>query len=395
MSGPILYVLKRFPRLSETFVLRELLGLEARGKRILIDSLLPPEGGPRHEDVGRLRAEVRYLPRRPRLSRRGVFVAHVGLALRRPARWARLAMAARREGTWRRFLQGGLAAARARREGARHIHAHFATAATEVAAVAGALADVRVSVTAHAKDIYQRENAALLERRLRRVDVVVTVSEHNVRHLRGLLPGIRVVHVPNGVTLPPPVRRDPSGPLLCVARLVPKKGVDVLLEALAILGRDHPDLRAEIVGGGDLAGELEEKADALALGGRVRFLGPVPWEEVEAAYGRCSMLVLPCRIAPDGDRDGMPTALTEAAARGLPIVSTDVAGIPELVRHGDTGLLVPPEDAEALAAAISKLLHDPGLADGLGASARSLVAQRFDPNRSLDSLLRIFEGRLP
>jgi hypothetical protein len=123
--APVLYVLKRFPRLSETFVLRELLELEAQGERILIDALLPPEGGPAHAEVARLRAPVRYLPRRARLRQPPVAQAHLRVGLRSPLVWVRLAARARRHGIWRRFVQAGLTADRARREGARHLHAHL------------------------------------------------------------------------------------------------------------------------------------------------------------------------------------------------------------------------------------------------------------------------------
>jgi glycosyltransferase involved in cell wall biosynthesis len=104
------------------------------------------------------------------------------------------------------------------------------------------------------------------------------------------------------------------------------------------------------------------------------------------------MVVLPCRVAEDGDRDGMPTVLTEALARGLPVVSTTVVGIGELVRHGETGLLVPPDDPAALADAIEALRRDRGLARRLGGAGRELVAERFDPERSARLLQHVFEG---
>ncbi|HYT81699.1 MAG TPA: hypothetical protein VEQ37_21085, partial [Actinomycetota bacterium] len=144
-ADPVLYVLKRFPRLSETFVLREILSLERLGERILIDSLLAAEGGPRHPDLDRLQAEVRYLPRHPRLSHWPVMRAHLGLAVRGPRLWAGLALRARRAATWRRFLQAGLVADRATRERVRHIHAHFLTAAAEVARDASILTGIPVT----------------------------------------------------------------------------------------------------------------------------------------------------------------------------------------------------------------------------------------------------------
>lgn len=394
-SGPVLYVLKRFPRLSETFVLREMLSLEALGQRILVDSLLAAEEGPRHPDLERLQAEVRYLPRHPRLRDGPVMRAHLGMAVRAPGLWGRLALRARRGTAWRRFLQAGLVADHARRFGVRHIHAHFLTSAAEVARDASMLTHIPVSVTAHAKDIFQADNASLVRTRSLGISALVTVSDYNTRYIQGLIgDGVPIFHVPNGVKVASTMDDRPAGPVLCVARLVPKKGVDLLIEATAMLRSRIPDLQVEIIGGGPMEESLKRLGDTLGVLGRVRFLGPRAWDEVEAAFRRCSMVVLPCRVAQDGDRDGMPTVLTEAMARGLPVVCTSVAGIGELVRHRETGLLVAANDPAALADAIEVLRQDRGLARRLGRAGRELVAERFDPRHSALLLQRVFKGPL-
>jgi glycosyltransferase involved in cell wall biosynthesis len=275
----------------------------------------------------------------------------------------------------------------------RHIHAHFLTAAAEVVQDASILTGIPVSVTAHAKDIFQADNAPLVRARADGTSAVVTVSEYNARYLRGVLGnGLGIHYVPNGVEVAPTWADRPDGPVLCVARLVPKKGVDVLIDATALLASRIPSLQVEIIGDGPIGDSLRKRAEALGVLGRVRFKGPQPWDRVEAAFRRCSMVVLACRIAEDGDRDGMPTVLTEAMARGLPVVSTTVAGIHELVRHGETGLLVRPDDPAALAEAIEILRRDRGLARRLGRAGRELVAERFDPERSAGLLQRLFEG---
>jgi len=393
MRAPVLYVLKRYPRLSETFVVRELVTLESLGEQLLVDALLPPEEGPRHPEAARVAARVRYLPRRPRLRDPALAAAHARLLLRGPRRWLREAVAAARLGLWRRFLQAGLTAERARRSGAGHLHAHFATAASEVAGIAGRLAGLPVTVTAHAKDIFQEANAPELARRLGGVSAVVTVSEHNAAHLATVVPAVPVHHVPNGVALPASAHGPaPGGTVLCVARLVEKKGVDTLLRALAALARAGRATSAEIVGDGPLREQLEALARSLGLGARVRFAGALPFPEVEAAYRRAAMVVLPCRVGGDGDRDGLPTVLLEAMARGLPVVSTDVAGIPELVLDGETGLLVPPDDPDALAAAIERLLHDPDGGRSLGVAGRAWVARTHDPLSAARALQRLFHA---
>lgn len=382
----VLYVLKRYPRLSETFIVRELLGLEAAGARIGIDALLEPEPGAHHPDVADVRASVRYLPRRPKWSRE-VLRAHTAAAARHPVEWIRRATRARHLGEWRRFLQAGLVADRARRGGFRHIHAHFATAAADVARDAAALAGITFSVTAHAKDIFHVDNADRLASRLAGAAAVVTVSDYNVRHLRDELGHPNVHHVPNGLPIPEQIGPTPEGPVLCVARLVPKKGIDVLLHAVA---RTRSECEVEIVGDGPCRADLESLTRQLDLTERVRFRGAVDSTEVAAAYRRAAVVALPCRIDPDGDRDGMPTVLVEAMARGLPVISTDVVGLDELVTSGHDGLLVAPDDASALARAIDEVLDDPALAATMGERARDRVMAEFAPALATAALLNVF-----
>lgn len=394
-GGKVLYVLKRFPRLSETFVLRELLGLEAAGVAVVVDALLPPEPGPCHPELAALRAPVRYLPRHPRLRDRAVLGQHARVAGRHPLRWAALARRAAGDGSWRRFVQAGLVAARIRRDGADHVHAHFATAACEVAAMAAHLAGVTCSVTAHAKDIYHEENAPLLVRRLAGVHAVVTVSGYNAEHLTAVLAATHrpptVHHVRNGVPVGAAADPAASRNVLCVARLVPKKGVDLLVSAAALLAQRHPGLKVDVIGEGPLREALTAQVDRFGLSGKVRLLGAATSADVAAAMARARVVALPCRVDADGDRDGMPTVLVEALARGVPVVSTDVVGIGELVVDGATGLLVPPEDPVALAAALDRLLTDPALAARLGANGRRLVQRAFRPEDSCRALVEVFD----
>ena len=281
-------------------------------------------------------------------------------------------------------------AERVQRENITHIHAHFATAAAEVARDASVLSRVPFTVTAHAKDIFHDDHAPWLRRRLQGASAVVTVSAYNARHLEGVLEGIPVYHVSNGVRVADSARNVPTPRVLCVARLVPKKGIDVLIEATALLRTELPGLRVEVIGGGDLLQDLTACARARGVADRVDFVGPKPYDEVRAAFTRSSMMVLPCRVTAEGDRDGIPTSLVEAMAHGLPVISTVVAGIPEVVRHGETGILVAPDDPLALAAAIAKLADDPHLAATLGIAGRKVVAQRFAPHDSACALRRIW-----
>lgn len=393
----ILYVLKRFPRLSETFVLHEMLGLEAAGDVVGVDALLAPEVGPRHAALAGLAASVRYLPRRPARLDPTVFAAHVRVARRGPHRWLATAVRVRRgrlRGGWRRFAQAALVADRAQRDHFEQIHAHFATAAAEVAVLAGQLSGLPVTVTAHAKDIHHHDNAPLLPIRLSRTAAVVTVSAANAAHLRSVLT-VPVHHVANRTPLPELDEvsgHNPAGAVLCVCRLVAKKGLDVLISAVADLARDHPGLRVEILGDGPERAALEAQANRLGIADRVRFAGAVPADEVTAAYHRAAMVVLPCRIDADGDRDGLPTVLVEAMGYGVPVISTELPGIPELVVHGRSGLLVSHDDPTGLAAAIAKLIENPDLAAEVGREGRLAVEAQHDPTQSTAALRAVLRS---
>jgi colanic acid/amylovoran biosynthesis glycosyltransferase len=387
----VLYVLKRYPRLSETFVVREICQLEAAGAIVSIDALLSAESGLQHPEVAMVRSAVRYIPRHPRLRAASVLRAHLRIAVRRPSAWSGRALHARRYGTWRRFVQAGLVADRVRREDITHVHAHFATAACEVAQAAAAMAGVPFTVTAHAKDIFHADNVRHLARRVAGAASVVTVSEFNVEHLAETVPNTPVRFIANGMAAAEMHGPAPYGPVLCVARLVAKKGIDTLLEALALAARDFPSMRLEVIGDGELMEPLQTLARHLDIAALVTFLGPQPSDTVMEAYRRCSMLALPCRVTTDGDRDGMPTVILEALARGIPVVSTDVCGINEVVRHGQTGLLVEPDDPHALAAAMGKVWSDSALACHLGTAGRDLVLRRHDPAQSARRMLALFQ----
>lgn len=385
----VLYVLKRFPQVSQTFVIRELLELEALGLYVGIDALAPEPDAQQHVALDDLQADVRYLVQKPKLRNRRVWTVHARVAVRRPGTWLRVARRAR-HGDWRRFVQAGLVADRIRREGFGHVHAHFANAAVEVARDAAALAGITYSVTAHAKDIFHTCHAEHLTNRIQHATQVVTVSEFNVNHLRNVAPGMSIVHIPNGVPLAEASGPTARGPVLCVARLVEKKGVDLLLRAVALLDARCAELRVEIVGAGDQYEALCELSADLGVNDRVTFRGSLPFSDVQIAYRTSSMLVLPCRVAGDGDRDGLPTVIVEAMARALPVISTDIIGIPEVVIDRVTGLLVPPEDPRRLADAIECLWVDADLGTRLGLAARKLVADRFDPRRSAHALCGVF-----
>jgi glycosyltransferase involved in cell wall biosynthesis len=252
--------------------------------------------------------------------------------------------------------------------------------------MAAALAGRPFTLTAHANDIWQADNALHLERRLSRARALVTVTEYNARHLRSLAPGTPVHVVRCAVEPAPPAPAPADGPILCVGRFVPKKAIDLLIKAMPLLPAGS---HLELIGEGPMEGELRELARALAVQDRVDFLGPQPPEEVVAGYERCSVFCLPCRIASDGDRDGMPVVLLEALARALPVVTT-FSFEPELVQDGVTARVVGSESSESLAAGIVELLRDRRLAGELGACGRRTIREQAAPDAATEALRRIF-----
>ena len=393
--GRIGYVVKMYPRFSETFIVSELLALEAAGTAVDVVSLRPPADGRFHESLAQVRASVTYLP-------------HAGL--RAADAWAALRSGAAELPGLPACLPELLAApvgdavqavelARlVRIRGLVHLHAHFGSLATTVARLAGLLADVPYSFTAHAKDIFHESvDPADLRRKLADASVAVTVSDFNLRHLRTTYgeDAARVVRVYNGLDLERFAYRpaDDRPPVVAaVGRLVEKKGFDDLLEAVAVLVRSGRRISVDLVGTGPLEGALRAKVAHLGLQDVVRMPGPLPQWQVREVVQRAAVFAAPCVVGRDGNRDGLPTVLLEAMALGTPCVATPVTGIPEVVRDGETGLLVPEHDPAALAGALGRLLDDRALRVRLAGQARGLVEREFDSRRQAQVLRALFAG---
>ena len=379
------YVVKRFPRYSETFVVTEVLAHEAAGWDVEIFSLRPPNDTHFQDLLARVRAPVRYLPSE------GTRPVDFWAALQEAGEllaggWAALESA--RGASAGDVYQALLLALEVRRRGIEHLHAHFATVAAGVARLAARLAGVPFTFTAHAKDIFHETvQPEDLRRKLEEASAVVTVSDFNLAHLRatfgGAAAGVRRVY--NGLDLgrfPYAEPRSRTRRVLAVGRLVEKKGFDVLLQAAALMSARGVDFTVDLIGGGELEEQLRTQLDELGLGRRARLLGPQPQAEIVRAVSEAAAFAAPCVVGRDGNRDGLPTTLLEAMALGTPCVSTDVTGIPELLRDGETGLLVPQNDAAALATALERLLDDPALRITLAARARRRIEQDFDARRN-------------
>ncbi len=401
MSRRVGYVVKRFPRASETFIAQEILELERQGTDVRVFTLWPNDNPAEHRWLQDLQAPVVHCGDTP-LSDSWKWLHRLAAARpeRRDACEQALAEAFRypdRRGR-HRFREGMAVAAAALDAGIEHLHAHFANDPAFVAYLAHLVSEIPFSFTGHAKDLYAKALPdSLLRRIVDHAAFAVTVSEDNRRFLAQALGsrlGAKVMRLYNGVDLEeiePSERADDRLGIVCVARLIEKKGVDSLLAALGLLDRKGVDFRATIIGDGPERPALEAQASAEGLEDRVQFTGTVPHEKVVESLRQHDVFVLPSRVADDGDQDALPTVLLEAMATGMPCLSTPVGGIPEIVIHQTTGLIVPSDRPLILAEAIADLEKRPRLRSVMGSAARRRVTELFDLRQSVRKLLGWFE----
>ena len=396
-AAPLGMLVKTWPKLSETFILEEVLGLERAGVALRLYALAPPSDEIQHPVVARVRAPLVCVPPPTARHAAGYLWRHLRQAVAAPLRYARALQTALHQGTVDEFLRGGWLAAQLRADGVAHLHAHFISTPADVAAAASALSGLPFSISAHAKDIYT-SCPVDLQRRLRAASFTVTCTEFNRATLARLAPEVRVQRMYHGIDhseFNPKRRRVPQDRpvplLLAVGRLRAKKGLDTLIDACALLRAGGQALRCQIVGYGEERERLLAQIESLGLAGIVTLQGKLARGQVIERYAETAVFVQPSRVTADGDRDGIPNVLLEAMAMGLPVVASRVSGIPELVHHRHSGLLVEPDDAAALAAAIATVLADPVLAASMGRSARAVVTESFDNDLNLQLLTRLLE----
>ena len=369
MSGRVAYLLKKFPRLSETFVLNEILGQEELGRDLVVFSRRTPDDEPRHPELERLRAEIEVLPPRREIDPWStLFLSDWDDPKALFARVGDLVLAARDWGHPRfpSLLVEALHLLRRTRDlGVDHVHAHFATDSAMVAMILHELGGPGYSITAHAKDIYRSGvDDRLLDRMFAHSQFIVTVCDANVSALESRLSSAaraKLRRLYNGINLSdysPTMDGREEGHVLAIGRLVEKKGFGVLLEAFGIMAERGIPFRASIVGQGDEEEALRRRIAELSLEDRVALLGPKDQGEVRELMSRSTLFCLPCVIGADGNRDALPTVLLEALASGLPCISTPVTGIPEILAGGHVGQIVPEHDPEATARAMIDLLGD-------------------------------------
>jgi glycosyltransferase involved in cell wall biosynthesis len=401
----IAVLVKRFPRLSETFVLNEFLELRRQGMDLRLYALMDPKERLVHPAAAELVPEVRYLlepgARLRSWSRLIVGAARQAAAHPRSAlrvAWCWLS-AYRSRASLRHAVEALWLAGDLRRKGIDHLHAHFAHSPAEVAHMAHLAGGPSYSFTAHAKDLFTTPRVHI-ERRAQGARFVLTCTTAGGDYLRPTIrdaaTSLHVLHHGTDLSRFNPSRRSPEpGRILAIGRLVPKKGFADLIDALALLCQRGVAFRCDIFGSGPLRESLEKRASDAGLAGRVTLHGAHLQDELIDAYRRASVLALAPVMTEDGDRDGIPNVLVEAMACGVPVVSTRLSGIPELIDDGVDGLLVTTGDPQALAAAIDRLLKDPVLQQEMGLAARRKVEASFDLSRNTSQLAELLAGATP
>ena len=292
----------------------------------------------------------------------------------------------------------------ARQQGIDHIHAHFLTTPATVALVASQVSDIPYTVTIHAFDIFCTKPKIVngsIPLKLQYAAMNIVISQFNERYIQEKWPSVDAQFevINNGLDIEFFTDAAPKEPaekstthILTVGRLTEKKGHNYLIEAVGHLRQDQRDVELSIVGEGPQEHELRELVHQLKIEQHVRFLGRVTQEDILALYQECDMFALACAIGPDGDMDGLPTVLLEALATGVPAVSTQVSGVPELIKDKVTGLCVPPHDSTVFADAVAYLIDHPDEAQAMAQAGRKLVEERFDRRKNAGRLLTLWQS---
>ena len=430
--GTIAYVFKGYPRLTDTFITSEVYRMEQQGLRLRVFVIKPCTEPVPTDLMDKIAAKPIYMPGTTSMksaslfkwlsqnlkhfwpSLRGVFWKHPLRVLRAAGTAFAQAFRARRTfWSWPRkvyakeFLQGAMLADMLLKAGdITHIHAHYCHGATTVAWFASIMAGLPLSFTAHAKDIYlpSLNPAGLLLRKMNAARFVITCTDANREYLEQLgskTPVHLFYHGLNAefcsIMKERPISRTINGHIraLGVGRLIPKKGFDIFVGACAILRQKGIPFEGIIVAeGGEHEKEIRKMIAEHGLENHVLLPGPMSQSQLYDEYQKATVFCLPCRVLNNGDRDGIPNVLMEAMAAGLPVITTPISGIPELINDGVNGLLVPPEDPDALANAFLRLIEDNRLATNLSRNAQETIEDRFNGDKLAVHMANLFRERV-
>ena len=399
----IAVIMTHFPRIEETFILREINEMERNGQPVVVAPLVRVFPRVVHEEAKPWMKRALFTP----LLDRAIIASNLRTFFRDPLRYLRILFTIVLHTIWRPstlvrsvglFPKAVHLAHALKPLGVQHVHAHFATHAATVAWIISSFSDLTYSFTVHGPDVFVHR--LLLREKIEKAKFVRCTSTFSKAFLAGLYPlvtqgKLEVVHT--GVN--PDIYAEASRAakkrttlhLLSIASLIPSRGFPVLIDACARLIQAGFDLECNIVGDGPLRQATEQWIARHGLSGQVRLLGALPQHEVARLMGEADIFVFPSIIAVDGQMDGIPLSLMEAMAAGKPVVGSAISGIPELVRHEVNGLLVDAAYPQRMEAAIRRLIEDPGLRERLGQAGRETVQKRFDVRRTTQALVSLFD----
>jgi colanic acid/amylovoran biosynthesis glycosyltransferase len=399
----VAYILSRFPKLTETFILREMYWLPESGIEVHIFSLLNPLPTPVHQQAEELMPNVHYSPFFLSWS---LILAQFHFIFRSPVGYLRALLRAIWQ-TYREplvllrvlllFPKSVYFARQMEDLGVDHVHAHFVWVNGVAASIASDLIGVTFSLHPHAFGLFMRDQVSV-RRQLERADKIVTVSEFHRAYIAALSSSIQpddveIVHygLQTDGFQPSASPVDNKTPhILSVGSLTEKKGHEYLIDACVLLAEKGYDFQCSIIGVGPLQESLQARINRYKLQDKVHLLGGKKQDEVLDLYRQSDIFALACVVAQGGDRDGMPNVLIEAMAMQLPVVTTPVTGIPELVRDGENGLLVPEREGAALAQALERLIQDEPLRRELGRRGRETVLNGFEVRQTAAKLAAVF-----
>jgi len=389
-AGGFAYLFEKFPSFSQTFCFREVAEMRRQGIQCPVYSVREPAGEPPQDFPEGLKEAITYLP--------ACFHEWTGsVRHRRKTLQYTVPKMVKRWGDEvekRRIHEALWLAEDFQRRGIRHVHAHFAGLAARTAYWLHDLHGVSYSFTAHANDVFCDEPRHRLETMVEGARVIATETEYSRKFLQDLFPkhADKVYRTYNGIDIgrftPGSEKADPPV-VISVGRYIEKKGFSDLISACARL----KDLSfvCQIVGRGPLEEELRNQAAAMGVADRVQITGPRSESEIIELLSRATLFVLPCVKSCDGGSDNLPTVIMEAMAMALPVISTPIAGVPEMVIDGQTGFLIPEHDPGALAHSMREILSTPSRAEQFGKAGRALAEDRFDIARTVQTLREVLE----
>ena len=391
------FLVKTYPKISETFVLQEILAIQKEPYDVTIFSMQYPTDDQFHKAFDTVTAEINYLTPnhwKHRLSIKS-HLKMISLSFRPYLSTLFFALKHREGRPFEQFCQAVYLTGLVQEQGIQHLHVHFASEPTGLAELTSRLCKVTYSISAHAKDIYLQSPSSLA-RKISNAQFLVTCTEYNRRYLNSIntssTPVYRIYH---GIDATRIMNESNSNNthhhsdhvrIFSVGRLQEKKGFPTLIAACRLLKQAGYSFRCDIVGYGPYMGRLRALIDQYHLSDSVSLWGKMTHERVVEFYRQADIFALPCQVTNEGDRDGIPNVLMEAMTFAIPVVSTNISGIPEIIENNKTGLIIDAKNDQALFAALQQLIDNPELRYQMGKAGKHLVTTRFDAEQHIVQL---------